>query len=121
MPISKENMKRYPGGSINSKEWKAIRADILARASHNCEGSPEWPNCRAINYNPHPETGSKVILTIAHLDHNPTNSDYNNLKAWCQRCHNKYDQPHRQKNAARTRRSKLGKTIDILDFIEGAA
>jgi len=117
MPISPENMKRYPGGSTNSKEWKAIRNEILERANHACEGSPEWPDCRAINYDPHPVTGSKVILTIAHLNHDPSDSDRENLKAWCQRCHNKYDQPHRQANAAKTRRKKKPQ-IDIEDAIE---
>jgi len=119
VPISPENMRRYPGGSTSSKEWKSIRADILERANHACEGSPEWPECRALNYEPHPETGSKVILTIAHLDHNPSSNDYSNLRAWCQRCHNKYDQPHRQKNAALTRR-KRSNQIDMVDLIEDA-
>lgn len=124
MPISKENMKRYPGGSIRSKEWLEIREDVLTRAGHACEGSPEWPDCRAFNYEPHPETGSKVILTIAHLDHMPENSDRENLRAWCQRCHNKYDQPHRQANRAR-RKAKEARdaaaTIDIFDNIKAEA
>lgn len=119
MPISKENMRLYPGGSTNSKEWKAIRADILNRAGDACEGSPAWPECRANNYEPHPATGSKVILTIAHLDHNPSSNCYTNLRAWCQRCHNKYDQPHREKNAARTRRNKLTQ-IDLVDICEAS-
>lgn len=111
VPISEENMKRYPGGSINSKEWKAIRANILERAGHACEGSPAFPECRAVNYEFHPETGSKVILTIAHLNHDPSDSRPENLRAWCQRCHNVYDAPHRKKNAAKTRRIKED-TID---------
>lgn len=119
MPINPQNMKKYPGGSTNSKEWKAIRADIIDRAEHACEGSPHWPDCRAVNYEAHPSTGSKVVLTIAHLDHDPSNNDYANLKAWCQRCHNKYDQPHRQANAARTRRAKMAQ-IDLVDVIEAA-
>lgn len=40
-------------------------------------------------------TALKVILTIAHLDHDPTNNDPGNLKALCQRCHNRYDRDHR--------------------------
>lgn len=39
--------------------------------------------------------GSKVVLTIAHLDHTPENYDPTNLRALCQRCHNKYDAQHR--------------------------
>ncbi len=37
MPISVEKQKPFPGGSINSKEWKAIRAQIQKRAGDACE------------------------------------------------------------------------------------
>ena len=117
MPISAARMKLYPGGSINSKEWKAIRKSILDRADHCCEGIPRYPDCRAKNGEPHPVTGSTVVLTIMHMDHDPTNNDPSNLKAGCQRCHNTYDQPFRQKNAAKTRRSKSPQT-DLVDLIE---
>jgi hypothetical protein len=36
-----------------------------------------------------------IVLTVAHLDHNPENCDPANLKAMCQRCHNRYDRAHR--------------------------
>jgi hypothetical protein len=37
MPISAERMKLYPGGSITSPEWLAIRGRILKRAGNRCE------------------------------------------------------------------------------------
>lgn len=40
----------------------------------------------------------KVVLTIAHLDHDITNNEYSNLKALCQRCHNRHDVEFRKKN-----------------------
>ena len=87
MPIKPENKARYP------KNWKAISKDIrFNRAGNKCEV------CGAENYQPHPVTGSKVILTVAHLDHQPENCDYSNLKAMCQKCHNSYDMPHRAAN-----------------------
>lgn len=46
----------------------------------------------------------KIVLTVMHLDHNTKNNDYSNLAAACQRCHNRYDKEHRQKNATETRR-----------------
>lgn len=98
MPINSEKMKLYAGGSIYSKEWKAIRERILERAKNKCEGSPSYPECSVENYSKHPITGSKVILTIAHLDHDPSNNNDDNLKAWCQKCHNTYDAPHRALN-----------------------
>lgn len=90
MPI--RDKSRYPA------TWKQIRAAILQRAGNQCEGSPAYPNCRAVNHQSHPVTGSKVVLTIAHLDHTPENCDIANLRAWCQLCHNTYDAPHRAAN-----------------------
>ena len=91
MPILPENRSRY----APKPERERIRAEILLRADNRCEGSPAYPDCRAANYEPHPVTGSKVVLTIAHLDHQPENNDPANLRAWCQRCHNKLDAVHR--------------------------
>lgn len=89
MPIRPENRNRYPAN------WPDIRERTLERAGHRCEGSPAYPECRAANGRTHPATGSRVVLTIAHLDHRPENCHPANLRAWCQRCHNTYDAPHR--------------------------
>lgn len=48
----------------------------------------------------------KVILTVAHLDHDVTNNDHDNLKSMCQRCHNRYDAPMRKVHAKATRADK---------------
>lgn len=37
MPISAEKMKLYPGGSIKSPEWNAIKERIRRRADNRCE------------------------------------------------------------------------------------
>lgn len=108
MPIKPENRARYP------KNWKEIRVRILKRASDCCEGSPDFPDCRAVNGERHPETGSKVVLTIAHRDHIPENNADDNLRAWCQRCHLNYDKHHHRVNAARTHRAK-NPTSDMFD------
>lgn len=111
MPIKPENKARYP------RNWKQIRADILERAGHCCEGSPDFPDCRVPNYSEHPDTGSRVVLTIAHLDHIPENCEPENLRAWCQRCHLNYDKHHHMKNSARTRR-KRSPQVDLVDELE---
>jgi len=45
----------------------------------------------------------QVVLTIAHLDHNVENNDFNNLKALCQRCHNRHDVHFRKANRDRNK------------------
>lgn len=85
MPIKPENRALYP------PNWKEISKRIrFERAGNHCEV------CGCENYQPNPITGSRVVLTVAHLDHDPTNNDERNLKAMCQRCHNRYDVQHRK-------------------------
>jgi hypothetical protein len=99
VPIKPENRARYP------KNWGVIRSRILHRADNCCEGSPGfYPDCRAENGEPHPITGSTVVLTIAHLDHTPEHNDDDNLRAMCQRCHLTYDAKHHAETAYATRR-----------------
>lgn len=51
----------------------------------------------------------RVVLTVAHLDHQPENCDRENLRALCQRCHNAYDAPMRAAGIAeRNREAKAG-------------
>ena len=91
MPFHKE---RYPAN------WKDISKRIREREQNKCAF------CGAENYKPHPITGSKVVLTVAHLDHNGQNVEDENLRALCQKCHLTYDAKHHAKNAAVTRRNK---------------
>lgn len=88
MPIKPENKDRYPSN------WKQIRESILVRAENKCEF------CGIENYVVR-ENGSRIILTIAHLDHTPENCEPDNLRALCQKCHNTYDAKHRQETRKR--------------------
>lgn len=94
-------------------DWERISQRIrFERAGGVCE----W--CGAVHGAIHPETGSRVILTVAHLDHNPSNCDDDNLVALCQRCHLKYDAEEHALHAAETRRRKLieaGQMVMTLD------
>lgn len=103
---------RYP------KDWKAIRSAIVERAGNACEctgqcGSEHLDRCGAPNgaliireatdgavYRLHhcgalctvENCGStKVILTVAHVDHDEGNNDHSNLLTLCQRCHLRLD------------------------------
>lgn len=51
---------------------------------------------------------TKIILTIAHLDHDKLNHDVklDRLKALCQRCHLKYDMSHHVDNRKYGRKHK---------------
>lgn len=65
----------------------------LGRVRHSdYEGTGNWIN---------------IVLTIGHLDRVPENCDPSNLRAWCQRCHLRYDAAHHAKNAKETRRKRL--------------
>lgn len=108
MPISVENRRRYP------KDWKNISRRIrFERAAGRCEcvgecGVNHDGRCHAEHGKPNPMTGSKVVLTTAHLDHTPENCADENLKAMCQRCHLRLDADHHKKNARATRWRKVG-------------
>lgn len=50
----------------------------------------------------------RIVLTVAHWpDPDPMNCADDNLRALCQRCHNRLDGPMRRANAAETRRRKI--------------
>lgn len=78
--------------------WELIsRRIIKGRAQDQCEWIENGSRCLAINGQPHPVTGSKVVLTCAHLeDENPMNCQYNNLAAMCQKHHLAYDARRRK-------------------------
>lgn len=99
MPIRPENKARYPSN------WREIVATVRERSGNRCEGSPDFPDCAAVNGEPHPETGSRVVLTTAHLDHVPEHCDLTNLRHWCQRCHLRYDAEHHARTRYATRRA----------------
>ena len=114
MPIKAENRAKYP------KEWPLISRLIRRyRACYQCECRGEcghdheaedeaWrrPQCLAMHGERHPITGSKVVLTVAHIDQDPTNNHEPNLLALCQRCHFALDAKPSRAKAAKTRRAR---------------
>lgn len=107
MPIKPENKARYP------RDWKAISKAIRERSGGRCECEGE---CGLHRTNPGPRrcverhgepakwAKGMVILTVAHLNHQPEDCRPENLRAMCQRCHLRYDHDHHQRNAYETRR-----------------
>lgn len=49
----------------------------------------------------------RVVLTVAHLNHEPMDCRPENLKAMCQRCHLRYDGKLHARSARATRRARL--------------
>jgi hypothetical protein len=47
-------------------------------------------------------TGSTVVLTVAHLNHEPEDCRDENLRAMCQGCHLHYDREHHARTRAET-------------------
>ena len=96
MPIRPEMRERYPS------DWPEISRRIR---EERAGGACEW--CGARNGEPHPETGSRVVLTVAHIyDERPENVDERNLAALCQRCHNEHDAPGRAQRMRERRRGR---------------
>ena len=97
MPISPEKRHRYP------PDWKPRSRFVrTVRARNRCE----W--CGAANGRPHPVTGSRVVLTTAHVyDKRPEAAGLLNLVALCQCCHLGHDRADHQaaRRAARVVRS----------------
>ena len=102
MPFDKS---RYPS------DWKEISLRIRERDRFRCK----W--CGAENGKPNPETGSKVVLTVAHLGtahadgtpgdkHDKMDVRDENLAALCQACHLRFDIHEHMQNAAHTRRAR---------------
>ena len=113
MPV---DMSRYP------KHWKKIVAKVAKRSQGFCECAGECGThtgkCGAMNYELHPTTHSKVILTTAHLGidypdgragnkHDKQDCRMRNLKHMCQRCHLNFDRDEHVQNAKATRRRRI--------------
>lgn len=97
MPVNAAKQKLYPGGSLQSSAWQDIRQWVASRSGWVCEGSPAYPDCRAVHGEPHPVTGSKVVLTVAHVEHDVSRNGPDDLRHWCQKCHNTHDAKFRRR------------------------
>jgi hypothetical protein len=108
MPISKEQRALY------GADWKRVSLRIRELANNECHcpgdcGRDHEGHCGAVNGLPHPDTGSRVVLTVAHLvipPGEPGHDDDSNLRAMCQACHLSYDREQHTRAAAETRRRK---------------
>lgn len=114
MPVRPENKARYP------KDWHSISAAVRQEAGNKCEQC-KAPNGEVIARGISGDAGTymlskgdvfdaetgellgvargseyecrmvRIVLTVAHLNHQPEDCSRANLKALCQRCHLRYD------------------------------
>lgn len=115
MPIRPENRKRYPA------DWREISRRIrFERAGGRCECTGECGcfecndrGCDAVHGKPHPVTKANVVLTVAHLPGREIEQcGDGDLKAMCQRCHNRMDAPMRRRGILE--RARLSRTTGEL-------
>lgn len=122
------NYKDYPAN------WKTeIRPRILERSNHCCEQcgvknyavgardkNGQWHDERSIHtlnsshglelFGEFPRM-IKIVLTIAHMNHDITDNRPENLQALCQKCHLTYDAQYHAKNARETRKANKRKKV----------
>ncbi|AXF51582.1 HNH endonuclease [Mycobacterium phage Constella] len=107
MPIRPENRKRYP------PDWREISQRIrFVRAAGRCECEGECGRgthqgrCPNRHGEPAYGTGSRVVLTTAHLNHIPEDCRDENLRAMCNGCHLHYDKDHHAATRAARRAAR---------------
>jgi hypothetical protein len=93
----------------------AARSGGRCECDGKCGRAHEGNRCAAINGQAHPETGSRVVLTLAH-EHGVALEETSIERMFhaCQRCHNLYDAPMRAKGIKERARAALNmKELDL--------
>lgn len=88
----------------NGKFWEGEETlDILEKA-----GRDLFDKGDVLGHIPGEKKPVKIVLTIAHLNHDVTDNRDENLKALCQRHHLHHDKDHHKKNSRETNKRKKG-------------
>jgi len=115
MPIRPENRGRYPADWAAISHWiRFVRAEGRCECVGECGRGTHEGRCPNRHREPAYGSGSTVVLTTAHLDHQPENCDPANLRAMCQGCHLFYDRDHHAETRAATRAAVLASWMDPL-------
>lgn len=97
--------------------WRYADAPVYDHTFSACTGEP-IPGANWDTFDPNARGPVKVVLTVAHLDHQPENCARENLRALCQKCHNDYDAPVRRRGIAERRKAALA-VADMFDTKDG--
>lgn len=89
--------------ALYPSDWEAISLRIRERAQWRCEACGVAQGAEVASVS---DKGKmyRIVLTVAHLNHDPADCSESNLRAWCQSCHLRYDVEHHARNRARHRR-----------------
>lgn len=130
MPIRPENKGRYPKdwkaiskrireerAKNQCEQCRAPNGEFVARGVNRHAGTYMLPDGEVRSEESGETLGyargseycarglTKIVLTVAHLDHTPENNAEENLKALCQKCHLNHDRDEHKRTRARTRRN----------------
>lgn len=144
MPISPENRKRYPANWKVIRSAILQRANhccehcgvenytriirghgpdagtfmrVNRNAVYDARNGQFLGEAEAQTFHGHRQT--RIILSIAHLDHMPEHNHPSNLKALCGRCHLLWDAQHHRQTAYRHQRQHLA-LGDLFDTADSA-
>jgi hypothetical protein len=120
MPIRPENRRRYPADWREISQWiRFVRAGGRCECEGECGRTakhldPADGRCRNRHGQPAWKTGSTVVLTTAHRNHQPEDCRPENLFAGCQGCHLAYDHQHHLQTRRRTAAAAVEQHMDPL-------
>lgn len=95
---------RRCGAANGALVLRRISGGVELVVAHHCGTCCLGETCTAVEGTP----VVRVVLTISHRDHDPTNNDPSNLAALCQRCHLRYDRAHHAETRRATRDARTG-------------
>lgn len=111
MPVKPERRALY------GDDWREFAAYIkFDRAEGKCECDGRCGDslcrglaagrCNAQHGKPHPVNGKRTVLTAAHLNHDETSREEDEVAAFCARCHLAYDRDHHAETRKKTLEAK---------------
>jgi hypothetical protein len=94
---------QVPNGSLGNrgKDGKWYTEDQIHGMNSDC-------GYALFGHLPNPFRTFRIVLTVAHIDHDKANNEESNLAALCQRCHLNHDRDQHAENRRKNLNSKRG-------------